>query len=154
MYFCKKYSIYQGAPNISRYINNNSFLQYDKTLQHKLRVINASKSIYDKIVNTNKIEYNYANMYLEHYLDPYLNKEKQVTGFKEQKTQKNLYETGYLKINLFKNQLHLSYQIHLPRKSFVASAYSPTRFSKKFVLPSTLISSIKSNGFEESYTFS
>ena len=96
VFFAKSIPIYQGAPNISRYISNNSFLQYDKTLQHKLRVINASKSIYDKIVNTNKIEYNYANMYLEHYLDPYLNKEKQVTGFKEQKTQRNLYQTGYL----------------------------------------------------------
>ena len=96
VFHAKSIPIYQGAPNITRYINKNSFLPYDKTMQHKLRMINASKSIYDKIVNTSKIEYNFANMYLDHYLDPYLSKEKQVTGFKQQKTRHNVYESGYL----------------------------------------------------------
>ena len=62
VFFAKSIPIYDGAPNITEFINPHSFLKLDSNIWKKMIIIKNSKKIYEKIVNTNKIQSKYKKI--------------------------------------------------------------------------------------------
>lgn len=66
--------IYDGSPDVSKYINKDSILLFDEyKFSKKLNLINSNKSVYDNIVNKPKISKDYNNenwaMHLSKFLE-------------------------------------------------------------------------------------
>jgi|TARA_B110001450_G_C17624417_1_gene482561 hypothetical protein len=61
VFFANSIPIYDGANNISEYINPKSYIRLDKNIINNINKV-TNKDIYDKIINTNKIQEKYNNI--------------------------------------------------------------------------------------------
>ena len=55
VFFAGCIPIYDGAPNIGKFINPQSFISLQGDINRKLQIIGRSKTMYEKIINTDKI---------------------------------------------------------------------------------------------------
>ena len=65
VFLAKSIPIYDGAPNIDKYINKSSYIQYDKQIVNKISIVNNEK-MYNAIVEKNKINEEYKNIKIEY----------------------------------------------------------------------------------------
>lgn len=67
VFLAKSIPIYDGAPNIDKYINKSSYIQYDKQIENKISIVNNEK-MYNAIVEKNKINEEYKNIKIDYSL--------------------------------------------------------------------------------------
>lgn len=72
VFLAKSIPIYDGATNINSFVNPRSFLQFDENCIQKIRLLNASKELYERIIQQPKLVSNPDNPILESYLDHHL----------------------------------------------------------------------------------
>jgi hypothetical protein len=72
VFLAKSIPIYDGAPNISSFINPKSFIQFDNNYLQKIRMMNVSKELYERIVAEPKLCRDPNNPILEDYLDHHI----------------------------------------------------------------------------------
>ena len=65
-FLAKCIPIYNGAPNISDFINPDSFILFDKNTINKMKMVSSNKSIFDSIVSKKKIQSKYQNFKLNY----------------------------------------------------------------------------------------
>lgn len=65
-FLAKCIPIYNGAPNISDFINPDSFILFDKNTINKMKMVSSNKSIFDSIVSQKKIQPKYQNFKLNY----------------------------------------------------------------------------------------
>ncbi len=65
VFFAGAIPIYDGAPDIARFINPKAFLSLEPMIAKKLQIIANSKAVYEKIVQTDKIQKEYKNVKIE-----------------------------------------------------------------------------------------
>ena len=69
VFLSKSIAIYDGAPNIDNYVNNTSFIKYDKNYLKKMIILSKSKDLYENFVNRPKINSNINIEDFENKLD-------------------------------------------------------------------------------------
>jgi hypothetical protein len=56
IFLSKSIPIYDGAPDICNYINDDSFIAYDDRFIQKVKMLNDNKDLYETYINTSKIK--------------------------------------------------------------------------------------------------
>ena len=74
VFHARSIPIYNGAPDIDKYIYPNSYVKYDPNMKAKIVLLNKSKGIYNHLVQTDKISREIDVNIMDNYLDKYLNK--------------------------------------------------------------------------------
>jgi len=72
VFLSKSVPIYDGAPDIESFINPKSFIQFNEKCLQKIRIINASKELYERIIKEPKLLQNPYNPLLDNYLDHHM----------------------------------------------------------------------------------
>ena len=72
MFSSQSIPIYDGATNINSFINPKSFLQFDENCIQKIRLLNASKELYERVIQQPKLVSNPNNPILDSYLDHHI----------------------------------------------------------------------------------
>ena len=72
VFLAKSIPIYDGATNINSFVNAKSFLQFDENCIQKIRLLNASKELYERVIQQPKLVSNPVNPILESYLDHHI----------------------------------------------------------------------------------
>ena len=68
----KSIPIYDGATDINSFVDPKSFLQFDENCLQKIRLLNASKELYERVIQQPKLVSNPDNPILESYLDHHI----------------------------------------------------------------------------------
>ena len=72
VFLAKCIPIYDGAPNVTSFINPKSFISFDNKCLQKIRMLNASKDLYERTVSERKLLYQPNNPILESFLDHHI----------------------------------------------------------------------------------
>ena len=64
-FFAGAIPIYDGAPDIARFINPQAYLTLGPDIAKKLQLIANSKPLYERLINANKIKEEYKNIKIE-----------------------------------------------------------------------------------------
>ena len=65
VFLSKSIPIYDGAPDINKYINPKSYIKYDENIEKKITILN-NENVYNKVINEEIINSNYKNLKLEY----------------------------------------------------------------------------------------
>ena len=75
--FCaKSIPIYDGAYNISRFINCSSYINFDSKTSQLVKMLNVNEAMYNKYIDNHKLFRYNPDYILEDFLDPYLPDDK------------------------------------------------------------------------------
>lgn len=73
VFLSKSIPIYDGAPDVDKYFNKNSYIKFNEiNFIKKIKKLNQNKSEYNKMIKKQKLNTNFENNNLFNYLDNYL----------------------------------------------------------------------------------
>jgi hypothetical protein len=72
VFLAKSIPIYDGAQNIGSFVNPKAFVSFDERCIQKIRILNASKELYERVIAEPKLLRNPNNPILESYLDHHI----------------------------------------------------------------------------------
>jgi len=72
VFLAKSIPIYDGAPDIGTFINTRAFIPFDTKCLQRIRMLNVSKDLYERVVSEPKLNMEPNNAILEDYLDHHI----------------------------------------------------------------------------------
>ena len=63
-FLSKSIPIYDGAPDITDFISERSFIIYDSNIGNKINILNLNQMVYNQVVQNNKISKKYKKINL------------------------------------------------------------------------------------------
>ena len=72
VFLAKSIPIYDGAQNITTFINPRSFIKFDERCFQKIKMLNVSKELYERVIAEHKLIRNPNDPILESYLDHHI----------------------------------------------------------------------------------
>ena len=72
VFLSKSIPIYDGAPDIAKFVNERSYVQFDDRCMRKIKLLSESQVLYDRVVGEHKLLHDPNDPILEDYLDHYV----------------------------------------------------------------------------------